>query len=488
MGGATRAEGVGGDPRLTERRNPRTRGIDRAGPREIVDLILAEERRVPAAVAQEADAIAELVRLAAARLAVGGRLLYLGAGTSGRLGVLDAAECPPTFGTDPRSVQGILAGGRPALSRSVEGAEDDADAGRAAIREAGAGPRDLVLGIATSGTTPFVLAGLEEASARGAVTGFLSCSEPPERVRATADILVTPRVGPEVIAGSTRMKAGTATKLVLNAITTGAMVRLGKVYENLMVDLRAVSLKLVGRSVRIVAEAAGVPGEEARRLLVAAGGSAKTAVAMARLGTSRAVAERALDACDGFLGVALERFAGGPVPLYTCYADEADPGAREAAVEALAAGPGLLAGALEVCRAGPADRALVPLPSRWGPSEHLAHLLEFEREAVGKRVRGYGTGDPSAFFDWTPSEDPPLAGRPPPELLEAFAAERARSAAAAPPPDDAAWARRMRIGDEKPTLHQFLRGVVQHDRAQALRIRERVHADLLGPGGGGAGG
>lgn len=490
MGGATEGEAVGDDRRLTERRNPRTRGIDRAGPREVVERILDEERRVPEAVAREAEAIAELVRRAAERLAAGGRLVYLGAGTSGRLGVLDAAECPPTFGTDPRSVQGILAGAPEALWRSVEGAEDDEEAGRSAVREAGVGPADLVVGIATSGTTPFVLAGLEEAAGRGAATAFLSCTEPPGRARAVADVLVTPLVGPEAIAGSTRLKAGTATKLVLNAITTGAMVRLGKVYDNLMVDLRAVSRKLVDRSVRIVAQVAGVSREEARRLLVAAGGSAKTAIAMQRLGTSRAVAERVLDASGGFLADALERFAGEPIPYYACYPDDGTPDARRAVVEALTESREVLARALAAREAGGEvdvrDRALVPLPSRWGPSEHLAHLLEFEREAVGKRVRVYRSGDPAAFFDWPPSETPPLADRPPDELLELFGAERARTAADLPPPGDDVWGRRGRIGPEEPTMYQFLRGVAHHDRAHALRIQERVHRGLLetGPGDG----
>lgn len=483
MGGSRQGDGTGRDPRLTERRNPRTRRVDRASPTEIIDLILAEERRVPDAVAGERDAIAELVRLCVERLSSGGRLLYLGAGTSGRLGNLDAVECPPTFGTDPGLVRAIVAGGREALQRSVEGAEDDAEAGRESVREADVGPDDLVLGIATSGTTPFVLAGLEEAAARGAATGFLSCSEPPERIRRVADVLVTPLVGPEVIAGSTRMKAGTATKLVLNALTTATMIRLGKVYENLMVDLRAVSRKLVGRSIRIVGEVAEVPEAEARRLLAASGGSAKTAIAMSRLGTSRAVAERALDACDGFLADVLERFGDGPIPYYACYPDPEDPTARRALADAiadpLAAAAEVLSGALEARREDPRDAALVPPPSRWGPAEHLAHLLEFEREAVGKRVAGYRREDPSAFIDFAPSEDPPEAGRPPDELLELFAVERSRTVAALPPPDDPAWSRTGRIGPEAPTLYQFLRGVAHHDRAHALRIRERVHRDLL---------
>ncbi len=479
MGGTRQGDGRGRDPRLTERRNPRTLRIDRASPTEIIDLILAEERRVPDAIAGERDAIAELVRLCVERLSSGGRLLYLGAGTSGRLGNLDAVECPPTFGTDPSLVRAIVAGGREALERSVEGAEDDAEAGRRSVREADVGRDDLVLGIATSGTTPFVLAGLEEAAARGAATGFLSCSEPPERIRRVADVLVTPLVGPEVIAGSTRMKAGTATKLVLNALTTATMIRLGKVYENLMVDLRAVSRKLVDRSIRIVAEVAEVPEAEARRLLATSGGSAKTAIAMSRLGMSRAVAERTLDACDGFLADVLERFGAGPIPYYACYPDPEDPAARAAAADPLAAAAEVLSGALEARREDPRDAALVPPPSRWGPAEHLAHLLEFEREAVGKRVAGYRTEDPSAFIDFAPSEDPPEAGRPPDELLELFAVERSRTVAALPPPDDPAWSRTGRIGQEAPTLYQFLRGVAHHDRAHALRIRERVHRDLL---------
>ncbi len=317
------------EDRLTEARNPRTEEIDRASPREIVDLIQREDRRVPEAVAEEADAIAALVEEVAERMRRGGRLLYVGAGTSGRLGVLDAAECPPTFGTDPRRVQGIVAGGAGALVRSQEGAEDAREDGRADLRRAGVDERDFVLGIATSGTTPYVRGAVEEARRLGAGTGFLSCTPPPGDVRAAADHLVTPLVGPEVVAGSTRMKAGTATKLVLNTLTTAVMVRRGKVYRNLMVDLEAVSRKLVGRSLRIVVEAAGVDRPEARRTLIEAGGSAKTAVAMLGLEVGRAVAERALDACDGFLGRALERWADADaVPYYGGYPEDFDPAAE----------------------------------------------------------------------------------------------------------------------------------------------------------------
>jgi N-acetylmuramic acid 6-phosphate etherase len=297
-----------GDERLTERFNPRTAEIDRASTRDIVALLNAEDRTVAAAVAEEADAIAAVVDEVAARLRTGGRLFYVGAGTSGRLGVLDAAECPPTFGTDPETVQGIVAGGADALVRAIEGAEDDADAGRAAIREAGAGRADFVLGIAASGTTPFVRAALEAALDAGATTALLSCTEPPVDLAGRVDHRITPLTGPEAIAGSTRLKAGTATKLVLNTITTGAMIRVGKVYGNLMVDLRATSAKLVDRSLRIVEALTGLGRAEAMTLLAEADGRVKTALAMHGMGVGREEAERRLEDCGGVLGVCLDRF------------------------------------------------------------------------------------------------------------------------------------------------------------------------------------
>ena len=220
------------DPRETERRNPRTASIDLASPLEIVDLINAEDRIVPEVVATQREQIARAIELAETTFRRNGRLFYVGAGTSGRLGVLDAAECPPTFGTKPEMVQGIIAGGLPALTRAQEGAEDKLQNGSFAMDEHGVGAKDFVIGIAASGTTPYVRAALERASELGALTGIVACSPPPADLVAKVDVTILPIVGPEVVTGSTRMKAGTATKLVLNMITTGAMIRLGKTYAS----------------------------------------------------------------------------------------------------------------------------------------------------------------------------------------------------------------------------------------------------------------
>ncbi len=282
------------DPRETERRNPRTASIDLASPLEIVDLINAEDHLVPDAVATQREQIARAIELAEAAFRAGGRLFYVGAGTSGRLGVLDASECPPTFGSDPEMVQGIIAGGLPALTRSQEGAEDVLQNGARVIDEHGVNEKDFVIGIAASGTTPYVRAALERAAEIGAITGLVACSPPPADLVARVDVTMLPIVGPEVVTGSTRMKAGTATKLVLNTITTGAMIRLGKTYGNLMVDLRATNNKLVDRSQRIVMEVCGVSRDEAKKLLASADKSVKTAIVMQKRGVSRVEAERLL--------------------------------------------------------------------------------------------------------------------------------------------------------------------------------------------------
>src|SRR5687767_9289974 len=282
------------DTRETERRNPRTASIDLASPLEIVDLINAEDRRVPDAVASQREQIARAVEFAEAAFRAGGRLFYIGAGTSGRLGVLDASECPPTFGTDPSMVQGIIAGGTPALTRSQEGAEDVVQNGARAMDEHDVNEKDFVIGIAASGTTPYVRAALERAGERGARTGLVACSPPPADLVAKLDVTILPIVGAEVVTGSTRMKAGTATKLVLNTITTGAMIRLGKTYGNLMVDLRATNNKLKDRSERILIEVCGVTREEARALLEQSDKRVKTAIVMQKLGVGRAAAEKAL--------------------------------------------------------------------------------------------------------------------------------------------------------------------------------------------------
>ena len=289
----------------TEKRNPRTARLDRRPTLGIVDLLAAEDARVAPAVRRERKKIAAAADLVTEALRAGGRLFYVGAGTSGRLGVLDASECPPTFGVPPSRVQGIIAGGRRALVKSVEGAEDHAADGAAAIAKKRVGPRDVVLGIAACGLTPFVRGAVEAARKAGARTAFLTCA--PEGIAGVeVDVLINPVVGPEAVTGSTRMKAGTATKLVLNMITTTAMIRLGKVYGNLMVDLRATNAKLRDRAERIVAEATGLARPAARRLLKSSGGQAKTAIAMHLTGLGADAAQKLLDAHKGMLREAVE--------------------------------------------------------------------------------------------------------------------------------------------------------------------------------------
>ncbi|MGV3569551.1 MAG: N-acetylmuramic acid 6-phosphate etherase [Ramlibacter sp.] len=287
------------DTRLTEQRNPRSMRIDELSTQEIVDLVNAEDRMVAAAVGEERQQIARAIDLVVECLRRGGRLVYVGAGTSGRLGVLDASEMPPTYRTDPELVQGIMAGGFEALLRAQEGAEDHPEDGARAIDERNVGPDDFVLGIAASGTTPFVHGALRRARERGARTGFLLCTYPPEELMRTHDVVIAPLVGPEVITGSTRMKAGTATKIVLNTISTAAMVKTGKVYGNLMVDLQVTCQKLQDRGERILMDTLGVERAEATRLLEASGGHVKTAIAMSRLSLDAAEARRRLEAVGG---------------------------------------------------------------------------------------------------------------------------------------------------------------------------------------------
>jgi len=297
--------------RLTERRNPRSADIDRASPQELVDLIAAEDAGVPAAVARARTEIATALEYVESSLRSGGRLVYIGAGTSGRLGVLDASECPPTFGTPPELVVGIIAGGPEALTRSVEGAEDDPAAGAAAIDRAGVGPLDTVVGIATSGSTPFVRGALERARGLRARTVFLTCVEPDPQAVAGCDLTIAVLTGPEVVTGSTRMKAGTATKLVLNTLTTGVMIRLGKTYGNLMVDLQAWNQKLIDRGERIVMAVTGTGRDAARAAIEEAGGSVRTAIVMVRRACNRPEAEALLRAHDNHLRPIL----GDPPPV-----------------------------------------------------------------------------------------------------------------------------------------------------------------------------
>lgn len=289
------------DPRITERRNPRTQQIDLADALGIVDLMAAEDQEVPRIVAAQRERIAEAITAAERIFRAGGRLFYVGAGTSGRLGVLDASECPPTFGTDPEMVQGIIAGGVAALTSAQEGAEDNLEQARIDLAARGVRAGDFVIGIAASGTTPYVRVALEHAKSVGATTAIVACSPPPPETLQQADIAIVAITGPEVVTGSTRLKAGTATKLILNMITTGAMIRLGKTFGNLMVDLRATNVKLADRSERIVAEVCAVSRAEARALLDRAGGRVKLAIVMQALDVDRAEAERRLADAGGVI-------------------------------------------------------------------------------------------------------------------------------------------------------------------------------------------
>ncbi len=289
----------------TERPHSASGALDRMGAREALALFARADREALAAVESADEPIAAAVELVAERLREGGRLFYVGAGTSGRLGALDAAECSPTFHSPPEQVQAILAGGPPALVRAVEGAEDDERAGATAIAERGIGAKDVVLGISAGGTTPFVHAALAAARSRGAATIFLACV-PAADAPSRADLDIRLPTGPELLTGSTRLKAGTATKLVLNALSTLVMVRLGKVYGNRMVDLEThTNAKLIDRAERLVMELASVDRSRATTLLQSAGGRVKTAVLMQRRNLDRETAERHLADSGGFLARAL---------------------------------------------------------------------------------------------------------------------------------------------------------------------------------------
>lgn len=276
--------------------------IDQLSTVEIVDVINAEDRMVAEAVREERRPISRAIDIVVECFTNGGRLFYVGAGTSGRLGVLDASEMPPTYGTDPDMVQGVIAGGFDALIRAKEGAEDHPEDGARDIEDRGVRTGDFVLGIATSGTTPYVHGALERARALGARTGFLLCTYPTAAMLDTHDVVIAPLVGPEVITGSTRMKAGTATKMVLNTITTAAMVRLGKVYGNLMVDLQVTCEKLRDRGERILMATLQLERAAAADLLERAGGHVKTAIIMGRLDIDRAAARKLLDDEGGMIG------------------------------------------------------------------------------------------------------------------------------------------------------------------------------------------
>lgn len=291
----------------TEQRNLSSTGIDLKSTSEIVQIFHEEDRKAVAAVEAESDAIARAIDLCVDAFRAGGRLFYVGAGTSGRLGVLDASECPPTFSTPPEMVQGIIAGGEVALRRSVEGEEDKPERGAQAIRELQLTPQDVLVGIASSGRTPYVIGALKEAHIIRATTIFLCCVHPPEQLKEWVTHFITPIVGPEIITGSTRLKAGTATKLVLNMLTTVSMIKLGKVYDNLMVDVHASNTKLIERSNRIVQAVTGVDTAVAEATLAQAGGRAKLAIVMLTKGLNPTEAEALLERHDGFLRGILDK-------------------------------------------------------------------------------------------------------------------------------------------------------------------------------------
>jgi len=289
---------------ITESSNPATSSIDTLPTMEIVAAIVAEDARVPLAVAAESAAIAQLVDIVVERMQRGGRLIYIGAGTSGRLGVLDAAECPPTFGVAPTQVVGVIAGGAPALTLALEAVEDDVALGQQDIAALDVGSNDVVLGIAASGRTPYVLGAIAEARQHGAFVAGLACTHPSPLAEAV-DLMIAPIVGPEVISGSTRMKAGTAQKLVLNTLSTTVMIRLGKTFGNLMVDVQPTNEKLRQRAAAIVATATGVELDEARRLLGLADYEAKTVIVMVLAQVDVAEARRRLVASNGHVRRAL---------------------------------------------------------------------------------------------------------------------------------------------------------------------------------------
>ena len=288
----------------TEAVDPASRRLDRLAPLAIARLMNRADRAAVRAVGRAAGPLARAVELIVSSLARGGRLVFVGAGTSGRLGVLEAAECPPTFGSDPRRIRAVMAGGNESVYLAREGAEDHEDVGR----EEGArlGPQDLLIGISASSVTPFVRGALETARARGAKTVLVTCAPGPGLKR-LADVVIAVRSGPEVLTGSTRLKAGSATKAVLNAITTAAMVRLGKAYENLMVDLKPTSAKLVDRQRRIVSAATGKSDAEVVSLLERSNGEVKTAIVMGRLGVSADEARARVARAGGHVRKALGR-------------------------------------------------------------------------------------------------------------------------------------------------------------------------------------
>lgn len=294
----------------TERRNPASAHIDSCTTLEMVTIMQQEDSKIASAIEKILPEIARAIDATSQRLENGGRLFYLGAGTSGRLGILDASECPPTYGTDPELVQGLIAGGIPAIFRAQEGAEDNPGLAVHDLKEHGFSAKDVLVGIAASGRTPYVIGGLKYARELGALTIALACSEHAE-IAALADIALTPVTGPEVVTGSTRMKAGTAQKLVLNMLSTGTMIKLGKVYGNLMVDVKASNKKLEERAIRIVMEGSGCERTEAEKALKGADGHAKLAILMVVTDVSASEGKALLERTSGHLAAAIRLAAGG---------------------------------------------------------------------------------------------------------------------------------------------------------------------------------
>ncbi|MGE5631321.1 MAG: N-acetylmuramic acid 6-phosphate etherase [Caulobacteraceae bacterium] len=293
------------DKLVTESRNPNTVNIDRVSTVEMLKMINDEDKTVAYAVEKELPRIAEAVDLIHGRLSAGGRLVYIGAGTSGRLGIVDASECPPTFGTDPQMVQGLIAGGTNAMFRSIEGAEDSKEGGVKDVKAIGLCEKDVLIGLAASGRTPYVIGALEYANGIKTATVSVTCN-PNSEMAHVVRISIAPVVGPEVITGSTRMKAGTAQKLVLNMLTTGVMVKLGKVYENLMIDVQASNIKLMNRAVRIVVQCTGIKETEAERMLKDTDYDVKLSIFMIKSGLSKEEARKRLDENHGFIIKALQ--------------------------------------------------------------------------------------------------------------------------------------------------------------------------------------
>ncbi|MCR0996703.1 N-acetylmuramic acid 6-phosphate etherase [Serratia rubidaea] len=289
---------------VSETRNPETMTLDEMSTLEMVTCFNREDRKVPQAIAAVLPEIAQAVDLAASALRAGGRLIYLGAGTSGRLGVLDASECPPTFGVPHGVVVGLIAGGPEAMFKAVEGAEDDAALGERDLQDLALTPVDMVVGLAASGRTPYVIGALRYARQLGCPTVAISCN-PGSPIAAEAQVAISPVVGPEALTGSTRMKSGTAQKLVLNMISTGAMVKWGKVYQNLMVDVKATNVKLVDRACRIVVEATGAERSQAEAALAQTDFEVKPAILMLLAGVSAEEAQRRLQVYHGYLRAAL---------------------------------------------------------------------------------------------------------------------------------------------------------------------------------------